>query len=106
MDFTLPDWRIETHPGVVRLELVDPPEDCRTPGRPFGGFHDEIPITRAYTPDDVIRRVFANVQYLRDHELREQFKVDGVRYFDPHDPSVTGYQKEWFVERLSAVRGY
>lgn len=100
-------WRfwIE-HGDQLHMGLVVPPDDNRHPGDRLDDFGDSFVVGADWLPERVIDRVFCHLQFLTDHELREQFTVDGVRVFEAHDPSVTGEQHDWFVERQSALRGY
>lgn len=89
-----------------RVGLVEPPDDNRHPGRRLDDFSDGFLVSPDWDERRIIERVFVTLQFLIDHELREQFTLDGMRVFEAHDPSVTGEQHDWFVERKSALRGY
>lgn len=102
----LTGWRIWVEDRYVHLDPDGLPVDNRHPGQQLTTFGDPIFVPAHWDWEMVIRRVFATLQYLIDHELREQFTVAGIRPFEAHDPPVTGYQKDWFVEHQSAVRGY
>lgn len=105
-------WRfwIETDQNgheFLHVGAVDQPANNRTGGRLWPPFGDYFLVRPEWSPEDIWTRLFCTLQYLQDHELREQFTVDGVRVFEAHtDPPVTGFQKEWFVEHQSALRGY
>lgn len=102
----IPGWDVSVQGRTVILRASTPPPDARRDGM-FDGLADHFEAPRSWDVMQVMRRLFANLQYLTDHELRERFTVDGYRPFDPHLPvSVTGRQKDWFVELESAVRGY
>jgi hypothetical protein len=102
----LPGWWFWTQGSVVHLRVVDTPEDTRLPDAEFTGLADQFVVQPSWTDRDVLNRLFCNLQYLIDHELREHFTYAGVPVFDAHDPPVTGFQKEWFVEHQSALAGY
>lgn len=59
-----------------------------------------------WTLDDLWDELFTTLQYIQDHELREQLTVNGERRLEPHTLGVTGPQKDWFVHRRSALKGY
>ena len=101
-------WTVTVTGNLVRVARTVLPEDTRRPGRPVTfDYADHFHVYPNATAADVIRRVFATIQYLTDHELREQFTVAGHRVFEPHtDPPITGHQKDWWVEAQSAVDGY
>lgn len=99
-------WRFWSEGRYLHLDPERFPLDNRNIERRLTAFGDPIFIPLHWDSETIIRRVFATLQYLIDHELREQFTVAGIRVFDSHDPPVTGMQKDWFVEAQSAVRGY
>ncbi len=97
-------WTVIHANRCVTIVKVDAPADRGGAGE-FDGY------TRSFDPfgmneEQIWRRVFATIQFLEDHERRENFEVNGVRVLDPHDPDITGLQQEWFIERESAVRGF
>ena len=103
MVIELPGWQFYVESDV--MHVVGPtPLNARGAGE-FVGLRASFAI-KGMTDTQIARRAFATVQYLTDHELREHFLVDGARAFEPHDPSVTGEQHDWWVEAESAVRGY
>lgn len=105
--FGVPGWRFTPSGRTIRVELVAPPDDNRhSPPAPLPWFGDDAFIAEPLGLGATVERVFCTLQYLRDHWLREEFTVNGVRWFETHDPPVTGYQKDWWVERQSALRGY
>jgi hypothetical protein len=101
-----PGWNFWTVNRTVHLRVIETPEDSRIPDAEFVGLADQFVVNPDWTEQQVLERLFCNLQYLVDHELREHFTLDGHCVFDPHNPSVTGAQKDWFVERQSALAGY
>jgi hypothetical protein len=89
----------------VHIEKSDPPLDNRNEGQYLDSYDDKVYISHM-NRDQIIEEVFVTLQFLTDHELREQFTVDGERIFECHNPPLTGMQHDWFVERKSALRGY
>lgn len=102
----LDGWQFWVKDRQVHLDPVCLPVDNRRPGQRLTTFGDPVFIPVDWDYQQVIERLFVTLQYLIDHELREQFTVAGERPFDAHDPPVTGQQKDWFVEHQSALRGY
>lgn len=102
-------WRIwitrDADHEWIHVGAAELPTDNRNAGQ-LGEFGDRFVVPPSWTDTDVISRVFCTLQFLADHELREQFTVNGVRVFEPHEPSVTGEQHDWFVEHRSALAGY
>ncbi len=101
-----PGWNFWVTSRTVHLRVIETPEDSRKPDAEFVGLADSFVVGPDWTERQVLERLFCNLQYLVDHELREHFTLDGHCVFDPHHPTVTGFQKEWFVERQSALAGY
>lgn len=103
-------WSIDLliHEGhrFIDLYLTETPANNRQPDVPLPKFGNLIDVPPTWGKDQIVRRVFATLQYLTDHELREQFMIGEMRPYEAHEPSVTGEQKDWFVEHESAVRGY
>lgn len=108
--FNLPGWKFWTDTDgthtFMHVEMATPLLDNRSSNHRLFGFGDSFIIQPDWTDQQLIERVFVQLQYLIDHELREQFTVNGIRVFESHDPPITGFQKEWFVEHASALRGY
>lgn len=106
-----PGWRLSVERfdrhRFVRVQAAVDPADTYNPSSTTGALGEHFVVPELWDAEQVTRRLFATIQFLTDHELRETFTVAGVRPFDPHRPvSVTGEQHEWFVERESAVRGF
>lgn len=99
-------WVFTVEAATVRVEKTPRPVDNRGTGLPLFVFGADVQVGADCDRDQAIRRIFATVQFLADHELREQFTVGGGRPFEAHEPPVTGHQRDWFVEHESAVRGY
>jgi hypothetical protein len=105
VDIRYEGWTFTMRDGLLLIAKDAAPGDRDGDGV-FYGYHDSF-VTSQMADVDVYTRAFCTLQYLNDHELREQFTVDGARPFDPHSPtSLTGFQKDWFVEHRSALRGY
>lgn len=90
----------------VHVALFVPPIDRDHRDRRLAAFGDYFLVDESRDADWVVERWFATLQFLSDHDLREDLTVAGVRPFESHDPPLTGLQKEWFVEAKAAVRGY
>lgn len=100
-------WSITCEGNAVVVRPDPLPYDANDPAVRLTSFEETLPVTAAWERDAIVRRVFAVLQFRTDHELREHFTVEGVRWFDAHKPvSLTGLQHDWFVEAESAVRGY
>ena len=97
---------VESGSRLVSARIAEPPPDSRTSGA-FDGLEGHFAVPESWTARQVYERLFCTIQYLQDHELREQFVVGDARPFDPHDPrELPGLQKDWFVEAQSAMRGF
>jgi hypothetical protein len=59
-----------------------------------------------WTSEQLAERVFVTMQFVLDHELREQFTVNNMRPYDAHRLGVTGQQHDWFIEQRGALKGY
>ena len=91
----------------VRVRAAGTIIDTYFPERTTDALNEQFVVPDTWRRDALVNRLFATIQFLADHELRETFTVAGVRPFDPHEPvSVTGEQHDWFVERQAALRGY
>lgn len=80
----VPGWRI-TPTGFMGIEVraTDPPEDTYYPGEKIElSIHFVIRPSNTY--EEALQQIFDNIQFLVIHELKEQFKVNGVRVYDPH----------------------
>lgn len=88
------------------ITLKESVRDNRRPDFALKWFGDKILIPYDWDEERIYTRLFVTLQFLVDHELREDFTVRGNRVFESHDPPLTGFQKEWFVEKESALLGY
>jgi hypothetical protein len=103
----LPGWQfwVERDADHEWLYVGTWPGDITRPGRAFS-VTDRVLVTGTADDEQVVRAIFARIQFLTDHELREHFTLNGDRVFNAHDPDVTGKQHDWFVEQQAAVRGF
>lgn len=104
----LPGWGFRAEGQRVHVGLSVAPRDNRRPSEQLSSFSHHVNLDPDWDLGQVIRRVFAALQFLHDHWIREEFTVAGVRPFEAHagDPPFIDRQKAWYVEHESAVRGY
>jgi hypothetical protein len=99
-------WDIECAGRTVGIMPAEPVPDVYDPTHLLFHFGEGFKVPHAWTAEQVVRRIFAVLQFRTDHELRERFQVGDDRPFDAHWLGVTGEQHDWFVEAESAVRGF
>lgn len=99
-------WCFWVEDRYVHIALFVPPIDREHRDRRLATFGDYFLADPSRDAAWITARTFATLQFLSDHDLREDFTIAGARPFESHDPPLTGYQKEWFVEHQSALRGY
>jgi hypothetical protein len=74
-----PAATMQTEALQVRFWRVD-----RETGREGWGYSRCYGITPDVTPAGIVTTVFAALRDLTEHELREQFTVDGIQVLGPH----------------------
>lgn len=109
-EIKLPNVAFLTQTGRITVTLLDSKESRRVSGvgrsRPYGV---ERTLAKSvmgpfHSVTDVLCKVFACVQMLKDHELREWFTYQDVIVFDPHKPqSRTSNAEEFYMMEQTAV---